>query len=289
MLSSVLADLSQSAAQWFSWENISSALPVIISLIIIEGLLSVDNALAIAAMAKHLPPEQQKKALKYGLIGAYVFRGICMALAAWIINNPWLKIVGAAYLMHLMASHFSNQENEDGDDDPDGGGKARGFWMTVFTIEILDLTLSVDNVVAAVAIDPRLWVVCCGVFIGILALRFLAGYCIRIINRFPILEHTAFLLIGFVGAILLVELTTGFKITALYKFYGIAIITGLSLLYEHRPVPAGGSLDPTPVQKSVAPLFAVLAWPMKLYSAVTGTILWAAFVPFRYLIALAKK
>jgi predicted tellurium resistance membrane protein TerC len=60
----------------------------------------------------------------------------------------------------------------------------------------MDLSLSVDNVVVAVAMSPKLWVVCTGVFIGILALRLVAGYCIQLIERYPILEHTAFVLIG---------------------------------------------------------------------------------------------
>ena len=74
------------------------AIPVIISLIVIEGLLSVDNALAIAAMAKHLPGKQKYLALKYGILGAYHFRGLCMWGAAWIIANTWLKIVGPLIL-----------------------------------------------------------------------------------------------------------------------------------------------------------------------------------------------
>lgn len=248
----------------------------------------MDNALAIAAMAKHLPGPQQKKALKYGIIGAYGFRGLCMWGAAWIIANPWLKIVGAAYLIHLMASHFSGQENEDGDDDPDGGGKQRGFWMTVLAIEILDLTLSVDNVVAAVAIDSRLWVVCTGVFIGILALRFLAGYCIKLITRFPILEHTAFLLIGFVGFILIVELTwPEIHVSALQKFVGILIIVVLTLIYEPRaPQPHNVA---TGLQKTLNKVFKVTLIPMKIYSLITGTILGLIFKPFRAIVGLFQK
>jgi YkoY family integral membrane protein len=268
------------AMTWPSWLDISTAIPVIISLIIIEGLLSVDNALAIAAMAAHLPGMQKYLALKYGIIGAYVFRGLCMWGAVWIIANPWLKIIGAAYLIHLMAAHFSGQENEDGDDDPDGGGKKRGFWMTVLAIEFMDLSLSVDNVVAAVAIDNRLWVVCTGVFIGILALRFLAGYCIKLIEKFPILENTAFLLIGFVGCILLVELTwPAVHINSLQKFIGIVIIVALSIIYERTPV----------MQKALQPVFKVAMLPLKLYSLITGTILGLIFKPFRLIVGLFQK
>jgi YkoY family integral membrane protein len=255
------------------------ALPVIISLIIIEGLLSVDNALAIAAMAKHLPGKQKYLALKYGIIGAYLFRGLCMAFAGYIIANPWLKIIGAAYLIHLMAAHFSGQENEDGDEDEDGGGKQRGFWMTVLAIEFMDLSLSVDNVVAAVAISPKLWVVCTGVFIGILALRFLAGLCIKLIEKFPILENTAFLLIGYVGFILIAELTLHIEVGPLGKFIGICIIVALSIIYGEVGL----------VQKLCAPLFWLVRWPMKIYSAITGFILGLIFLPVRWVIGLFKS
>ncbi len=266
------------------------AIPVIISLIIIEGLLSVDNALAIAAMAKHLPGKQKFLALKYGIIGAYVFRGLCMWGAAWIIANPWLKIIGAAYLVHLMAAHFSGQENEDGDNDAEGGGNQRGFWMTVLAIEFMDLSLSVDNVVAAVAISPKLWVVCTGVFIGILALRFLAGICIKLIDRFPILENTAFLLIGYVGCILVFELlsdpSSGLQllpgpvhVSALQKFIGICIILALSIFYGE----AGA------MRKLCAPLIWLVRWPMKIYSAITGYIIGTIFWPVRLIIEIVKS
>jgi YkoY family integral membrane protein len=259
-----------------SASEIQQAIPVIISLIIIEGLLSVDNALAIAAMASHLPGKQKYQALKWGIIGAYLFRGLCLAFAAYIIANPWLKIIGAAYLIHLMAAHFSGQENEDGDDDPDGGGKQRGFWMTVLAIEFMDLSLSVDNVVAAVALSPKLWVVCTGVFIGILALRFLAGVCIKLIEKFPILEHTAFLLIGYVGFILVAELSFHIEVGALAKFIGICIIVALSIIYERSGA----------TKKLVAPLFALFRWPMKMYSFIVGWILRIIFIPFRAVVGL---
>ncbi|MCX8496683.1 MAG: DUF475 domain-containing protein [Akkermansiaceae bacterium] len=262
-----------------STPELIGAVPVIISLIIIEGLLSVDNALAIAAMAKHLPGKQKFLALKYGIIGAYLFRGLCMWGAAWIIENPWLKIIGAGYLVYLMAAHFSGKENEDGDNDADGGGKLRWFWMTVLAIEFMDLSLSVDNVVAAVAISPKLWVVCTGVFIGILALRFLAGVCMKLIEKFPVLEKTAFLLIGYVGFILLAELTLHIGVGPLGKFIGICIILALSLIYERAAI----------MQKLLAVPFRIVSWPMKGYSWIVGSVLSLIFLPFRFVVGLFRK
>ncbi|NBV85960.1 MAG: DUF475 domain-containing protein [Verrucomicrobia bacterium] len=256
------------------------ALPVILSLVIIESLLSVDNALAIAAMARHLPESQRKMALQFGIIGAYFFRGACMALASWIIENPWLKIGGSAYLICLMCSHFASRQRGG-----DSGGRSvisGGFLATVLSIEVMDLSLSVDNVVAAVAMSPKLWVVCTGVFIGILALRFVAGACMKLIERFPVLEQTAFMLIGYVGFILLFEILSdpdgGFQVFpgpvhvgAVQKFVGIVIIIVVSLGYSKSPA----------LQKWFGPVLKVAFPLMQLVSALFGALKKAVLLPFQ--------
>ena len=266
------------------------AFPVIISLIIIEGLLSVDNALAIAAMARHLPEHQQKLALRWGIIGAYGFRGLCMAFAAWIIENPWLKIGGAVYLVYLMCKHFADageEENEGGS----GEMAAKGLVATIISIEFMDLSLSVDNVVAAVAMSPKLWVVCTGVFIGILALRFVAGACLKLIEKFPILEETAFLLIGYVGFILVFELlsdpTSGLQVlpgpvhvSAFQKFIGIVLIMALSIVYSKSGA----------FRTLSRPFFKIASPLMWLVASVVGGVLKILIWPFSALIrAVSSK
>lgn len=262
-----LAFALPSASEWIE------AVPIILSLILIEGLLSVDNALAIAAMANHLPEHQKRKALRWGIIGAYAFRGIAMACAALIIANPWLKIIGAAYLVYLMCAHFTSAEEAGGEPTgPDAAKLAgKGFWATVAAIELMDLSLSVDNVVAAVAMSPKLWVVCLGVFIGILALRFVAGYCLKLLEKYPILEHTAFLLIGYVGGILVAELTLHVHVNAFQKFIGIVLITAATILYARH---AG-------LRAALAPGLRVARWPMIGVSMLVGALLQAIAWPFK--------
>lgn len=273
--------------------QIIEGIPVIISLIIIEGLLSVDNALAIAAMARHLPGKQKYLALKYGIIGAYFFRGLCLFFAASIIENPWLKICGAAYLLYLMCEHFTGAGDEDNDGKPDSPN-TRGLFATIVAIEIMDLSLSIDNVVAAIAFtkgDPsKMWMVYAGVFIGILALRFVAGACIKLIEKFPILEETAFLLIGFVGSILVYELLSdphsglhiipgeAVDVSSTQKFIGIVIILALSILYSKIPA----------LQSALNPLFKLAYGPMKLIAIVVGLILKILRLPFKLVIGLFK-
>jgi YkoY family integral membrane protein len=214
------------------------ALPVIISLILIEGLLSVDNALAIAAMASHLPGKQKLMALRFGLIGAYVFRGLALQFASWITEHWWLKLIGALYLIYLACSHLSEDESNAAGGGSESGAPASkpGFWQTVIGIELMDLSLSVDNVVAAVALSSKLWLVMTGVFIGILVLRFLAGYCIRVIDKYPVLAKTAFLLVGFVGLLLVFELMSEQHVHAWQKFIGVLLITVVSIAYSRSPM-----------------------------------------------------
>ena len=76
-----------------------SDLLVVGTLIILEGLLSADNALVLALLVRHLPEKQQHKALLYGLVGAFVLRGIFIVLAGFIIRLWWLCALGAAYLI----------------------------------------------------------------------------------------------------------------------------------------------------------------------------------------------
>ncbi len=264
------------------WQILTEALPVILSLIIIEGLLSVDNALAIAAMASHLPEKQRFLALRVGIIGAYVFRGLALLLATYIIQNPWIKLVGAAYLVHLMAHHFASRRRQAKAADSGLEIVKRGFWGTVASIELMDLSLGVDNVVAAVALSDELWVVCTGVFIGILALRFVAGYCIKLIEKFPVLEHTAFLLIGYVGLLLITELTFHVDITTLMKFIGIVAIIGISLVYSKQPA----------VKVVIKPVLHALMLPVRLYDLIIGSIFTLLWLPFRAasrLLPLPKK
>jgi len=262
--------------------DILQAVPVIVSLIIIEGLLSVDNALAIAAMANHLPGRQKTLALRLGIIGAYFFRGIALALVTSIAANPWLNIIGAAYLIYLMCSHLTHPEE---DEEGSARRKRPGLFMTIVQIEIMDLSLSLDNVVAAVALAPKdpvtgqreMWIVYTGVFIGILALRFLAGYCIVLLQKFPILAKTAFLLVGYVGFILLAELIFHFHVHSRQKFIGVVIISTLSLLYSRvdfvhtllKPLVIVGQ----PLMRLFATLLDGVFWPLrKLHEAVTKVL-----------------
>lgn len=257
------------------------ALPVIVSLIVIEGLLSVDNALAIAAMASHLDEKRRKVAMNIGYLGAYGFRVIALLVAAWIIDNIWVKLAGALYLVWLMCAHFSELSHGEGEDEDEAVNvHHRTFAGTITMIALMDLSLSVDNVVAAIALSPdRLWPVYVGVTIGIISLRLIAGYAIKMIEKYPVLEHTAFLLIGYVGIMLLVELGLHVHFDKLAKFVGIVIITALSILYSQRPT----------LRKALRPVLKVAMLPVHLVAKAIGSVIMVITWPFKQVAALARR
>jgi YkoY family integral membrane protein len=251
-----------------TFEEIQQGLWVIAGLVIIEGLLSVDNVLGIAALANELPEQQQKKAIRIGLIGAYVFRVLALLVASWLVGNTWVRWLGAGYLLWLMCSHLTRHGI------PDDEGKVKAvratFAAVLLQIGLMDLSLSIDNVIAAVGLAPKdpvtrlpvMWPVYVGVAIAILALQAIAPHAVKLLKKYPVLEPTAFVLIGYVGGILIFEeawhVITGnsIHIPPYGKFSGILLIMWLALLYS-----ADGA-----VRKMLRPLIRIVYPLMKLFS-----------------------
>ncbi|WP_443939515.1 TerC family protein [Pedobacter sp. MW01-1-1] len=190
--------------------DIQAGLLIILNLIVIESLLSVDNAAVLATMVMDLPKEQRNKALKYGIIGAYVFRGICLLLASWLVKVWWLKPIGGLYLLWLAFDYFKKKSTKNAEDEEvidknkswiykSTVGLMGKFWATVALVEVMDLAFSIDNVFAAVAFTDHIYLIYIGVFIGILAMRFVAQAFVKLMEKFTFLETVAFVVIGVLG------------------------------------------------------------------------------------------
>ena len=179
------------------------------NLILIESLLSVDNAAVLATLVMDLPQNLRDKALKYGIIGAYVFRGLAMIFASFLISFWWLKPVGGLYLLYLVYGWYKGKQTETTEDDYIDKkenwiyratiGTLGSFWATVALVELMDMAFSIDNVFAAVAFTSNIIIICIGVFIGILAMRFIAQWFVRLMEKYRFLENCAFIVIGLLG------------------------------------------------------------------------------------------
>lgn len=228
---------------------------IVLQLIFLEGILSIDNAAVIGALVSPLPDDQhvvwpralqwigeklhpmlgnqRTAALRVGLLGAYVGRGLMLFMTSFLIHNSWIKLIGAAYLIHLA---FDNLEVQSGDGSEEEGVrpiKLQTFWATVLTVETMDLIFSIDNVVAAVSLSDKIWVVMIGVAIGILTMRFAAGVFSYAVEREPILQQAAYILVFNIGVELILDQVWGIEIPDLLRF-GISIATILlALAYAH--------------------------------------------------------
>lgn len=197
-----------------------ASLAIVGNLVIIESLLSVDNAAVLATMVGDLPKDQRKKALRYGIFGAYVFRGLCIVFASFLIKFWFLKPLGGLYLLYLAYGHFKAHPAAGEDEAVDKGkswvyrhtlGLFGKFWATVALIELMDLAFSIDNVFAVVAFTDNLLLICVGVFIGILAMRLVAQAFVLLMGRYPFLETAAFVVIGLLGFKLVLSLMGHFQ------------------------------------------------------------------------------
>lgn len=191
-----------------------SDIPTIATLAFLEGLLSADNALVLAILVRALPKEQQKKGLLYGLVGAFVLRGIMIVVASQLIRYWWIQSLGAAYLLYLAVRHFVSKASHRASGKRSEPKRA-GFWSTIVIVELTDLAFAIDSILAAVAlvgpppapvadgsathIHPKLWVIYAGGLLGVVAMRFVANTFLKLLERFPRLETSAYLIIAWIA------------------------------------------------------------------------------------------
>ncbi|SDX82263.1 TerC family protein [Salimicrobium album] len=233
---------------------------VLIVLVGLEGILAADNALVLAIMVKHLPPEKRKKALFYGLVGAFILRFASLFVISFLVDVWQVQALGAAYLLFIAGKNLydkwkakGNGEEEDEEPAYDETSKGKGFWITVVKVEFADLAFAVDSILAAVALAVTLpetelptvgsldggqfAVILAGGMIGIIIMRFAANVFVRILHDRPGLEIAAFVIVGWVGVKLVIStlahpniqiLNESFAHSALWKITFYTVLVGIA-------------------------------------------------------------
>jgi len=215
-------------------------------LVILEGLLSADNALVLAMMILGLPRADQKKALRYGLVGAFAFRTLATLLATYLIRVGFVQLAGGLYLLYLCYQHFFQG----------GGGDERqrikpaqpwlglsALWGTVVKVELVNVAFSIDSILVAVAMSRKTWVVLAGGLLGIIAIRVVIGQLLSLVRRYPAIVDGAFIIIAWVGVKLLLEYANAegwihFEVSKWISFGVIAAIFLVSYAYARKKGPA---------------------------------------------------
>jgi tellurite resistance protein TerC len=269
---------------------------IVIQIIFLEGVLSIDNAAVLGAMVSVLPKQtmvpwpaplqflalpvhrlfggQQAAALKVGLLGAYLGRGLMLVLASFVIQNDFLKFVGAAYLIKLAFENLGAPEAGEEAEVEGSSLEGKGFWSVVLAVELADLAFSLDNVVAVIALSDNLLIVMFGVAVGIITMRFAAGIFTWMISREPILKAAAYMVVFNIGFELMLSEFVGLEIPSSAKFI-ISVLT-LVLFVVYARV------------KPLHVLRPVFRWVAQGMADVNELIDWA-LVPIAVVIKLAFK
>jgi YkoY family integral membrane protein len=220
-------------------------------LVVLEGLLSADNALVLAVMILGLVRSDQRKALKYGLVGAFAFRIAATLAAAYLIRLGWVKLLGGAYLLYLSYKHFFLSGSAEERTRPKPARPWMGLsalWATVVKVELVNIAFSVDSILVAVAMSPKLWVILAGGLIGIIAMRVVIGQLLAIVRHYPTLVDGAFVIIAWVGVKLLLEYARAmtwveFDIPRWLSLGLIVMIFTIAYVYARRKGPTDDSCD----------------------------------------------
>lgn len=268
------------------------AIVIVIQLIFLEGILSIDNAAVLGALVAPLPNDQsipwprwllrfgkwvnpllgnqRNAALRVGLLGAYLGRGLMLLVASFLINNPWIRLVGAAYLIRLACYELGDTNPAaETEQDKRRAIENASFWSVVLVVEVTDLIFSIDNVVAAVSLSDEFWVVIVGVSIGILTMRFAAGIFSYAVQFEPLLKQAAYLLILNIGIQLILDDVWHIHVTELQQFGISVVIIAATLAYAHFPI-----------LHKLDPLLWRISQLMGLVNTIVDWLLW----PFRWLL-----
>lgn len=232
---------------WVEFFSNPEAWILLATLVLMECLLSVDNAVVLAAQTKTLDdPKDRRRALTYGLWGAYIFRFIAIGLGTYLIHLWQIKVLGAAYLIYLAVRYFMKKNK------PETGHSvatkaAKGFWYTVISIELMDLAFSVDAVLASLAVSENPVVILLGGLVGILCMRGIAQFIAKLMDRIPELEGMAYFLIFFIGiklflSIPMINIHIPATLFAAVVFASIIVTIIINKVNQHKGAPIDSRL-----------------------------------------------
>lgn len=181
--------------------NFSEFLVSLLQVVFIDLILAGDNAIVIGLAARNLPQETQKKAIIYGTGGAVLIRIVATIVVLWLLQIPWLLLVGGVLLIWIAYKLLADQ----GDEHTEVKAGA-SLWTAVKTIVIADATMGLDNVIAvAGAAEQHLILVILGLLISVPIIVWGSTLFIKLINRFPWIIFLGAAVLGYTASNMITE------------------------------------------------------------------------------------
>jgi|HigsolmetaAR203D_1030402.scaffolds.fasta_scaffold00016_88 YjbE family integral membrane protein len=168
---------------------------VLLKIMLINIVLSGDNAIVIAMACRHLPEAQRRRAIWWGSLAAVALRLVLVFIAVWLLKIPYVQAVGAMLLMYIAVKLA------------DDGGKAHtelrtadsdSLWSAVRTILLADFVMSLDNVLAIAAIAKgQLMMTVTGVLLSIPIIIWGSSFVVHLLDRYPVLNVVGAGILGY--------------------------------------------------------------------------------------------
>jgi YjbE family integral membrane protein len=175
--------------------------PQLGAIMLLNLVLSGDNAIVIAMAARNLPPVHQKKAIIWGTFGAVAVRVVMTLVVVWLLQIPGLKFIGGLALVWIAVQLVAS-----GDEGDDHGNASSSFWDAMKTIMIADAVMGLDNVLAvAAAAHGNLPLVIIGLCLSIPIVVFGSTIVLKIMTRYPIVIWIGVALLGWTAGLMMWE------------------------------------------------------------------------------------
>lgn len=175
----------------------------VFKIIVIDVLLSGDNAVVIALACRNLPLDQRKKGIFYGVVGAIGLRVVLTFFAVGMLSLPYLKLVGALLLIWIGIKLILPEEEEHGESNVKADTH---LWGAVKTIIIADFVMSLDNVLGvAAAAHGNAMLLVFGLLVSIPLIAWSSQLVLKLIDRFPFIIYAGGALLGYVAGEMLVS------------------------------------------------------------------------------------
>jgi YkoY family integral membrane protein len=184
-------------------------IPKVVVLSFLEMILSVDNLVVLALLASRLPEKLRAKALLLGSLSAIFIRALAIVFLSVLIQYSWIQILAALYLIYIATRYFYGRHKQV------TAPKTDSFWKILVLIELFDLVFAVDSMVAGISFiatgnplsaESKIWIVYLGGMIGLFGIRYFASLCTKFLHKFPKMERSAHLMIGWIGCKFIISL-----------------------------------------------------------------------------------